>query len=62
AGARGPYASFVGVAPLEAPRYVIAVGVEGARGSGGELAAPSFARLAAQALAAPGAPPEPSGG
>jgi hypothetical protein len=54
AGARGPYASFVGVAPLEAPRYVIAVGIEGARGSGGELAAPAFARLAARALAAGG--------
>ncbi len=52
-GARGPYASFVGVAPLGAPRYVIAVGIEGVRGSGGQLAAPSFARLAARALSSP---------
>jgi cell division protein FtsI (penicillin-binding protein 3) len=54
AGERGPYASFVGVAPLDAPRYVIAVGIEGVRGSGGELAAPSFGRLAARVLSAEG--------
>ncbi|MCU0685668.1 MAG: penicillin-binding transpeptidase domain-containing protein [Polyangiaceae bacterium] len=54
---RGPYASFVGVAPLESPRYVIAVGIEGARGSGGELAAPAFARLAARALSLASAAP-----
>jgi beta-lactamase regulating signal transducer with metallopeptidase domain len=52
---RASYASFVGVAPLESPRYVIAVGIEGVAGSGGRLAAPSFARLAAKALSEIGA-------
>jgi len=41
------YASFVGAAPLEHPRYVILVGVEAARdhGSGGQVAAPVAGRI-----------------
>ncbi|HEY0192478.1 MAG TPA: penicillin-binding transpeptidase domain-containing protein [Kofleriaceae bacterium] len=44
------YASFVGIVPADAPRYVVLVGVEGVREGGGELAAPMFAVLAAAAL------------
>lgn len=46
------YASFVGVAPLENPRYVILVGVEAPRNraSGGQAAAPAFARIMKRAL------------
>jgi membrane carboxypeptidase/penicillin-binding protein len=52
-GGEGRYASFVGIVPEEAPRLVILVGVEQPRddGSGGEVAAPAFARIAARALA-----------
>jgi beta-lactamase regulating signal transducer with metallopeptidase domain len=51
-GGRGIYASFVGMVPVERPRFVILVGVEGPRdgGSGGKVAAPAFARVAARAL------------
>jgi beta-lactamase regulating signal transducer with metallopeptidase domain len=47
------YASFVGTAPLESPRYVIFVGAETARdgGTGGKLAAPVFARIMKRLLA-----------
>lgn len=47
------YASFVGYAPAERPRYVVFVGVESPKGEnpwGGEVAAPTFARVATQAL------------
>jgi len=43
------YASFVGVAPIEAPRVVILVGIDGVTGSGGKVAAPVFAAIAARA-------------
>jgi beta-lactamase regulating signal transducer with metallopeptidase domain len=55
-GAQGLYASFVGILPADRPRYVILVGVESPRGtadgdaSGGTVAAPAFARVAARAL------------
>jgi hypothetical protein len=48
------YASFVGWAPADHPRYVIFVGIEspsGDDGYGAEVAAPVFARIAARALA-----------
>ncbi|MEO8700345.1 MAG: penicillin-binding transpeptidase domain-containing protein [Kofleriaceae bacterium] len=47
------YASFVGAAPLEHPRYVVLVGVEAPRdhGAGGQVAAPVFGRLATRLLA-----------
>jgi cell division protein FtsI (penicillin-binding protein 3) len=44
------YASFVGIVPADAPRFVILVGLDGVTGSGGEVAAPSFARIASRAL------------
>jgi cell division protein FtsI/penicillin-binding protein 2 len=44
------YASFVGIAPADAPRVVVLVGVDGVTGAGGEVAAPVFARIAARAL------------
>jgi cell division protein FtsI (penicillin-binding protein 3) len=44
------YASFVGIVPADAPRFVVLVGVDGVTGSGGEVAAPVFARIAARAL------------
>jgi len=45
------YASFVGIVPADAPRFVVLVGIDGTTESGGEVAAPVFAKLAAQALA-----------
>jgi cell division protein FtsI (penicillin-binding protein 3) len=46
------YAAFAGAAPIDAPRFVIVVGVETrAEGySGGTIAAPAFARIAAALL------------
>ena len=44
------YASFVGIAPADAPRVIVLVGLDGVRGAGGQVAAPVFARLAARAL------------
>lgn len=46
------FATFVGIVPADAPRYVIYVGI-GAKGelSGGKHAAPAFARVAQRALA-----------
>jgi beta-lactamase regulating signal transducer with metallopeptidase domain len=48
------YASFIGIVPASAPRYVILVGVEGktAELSGGKVAAPTFARVTRRILAA----------
>lgn len=47
------YASFVGAAPLEKPRYVIFVGAETPRdgGTGGKVAAPVFSRIVTRLLA-----------
>jgi cell division protein FtsI/penicillin-binding protein 2 len=47
------YASFIGVVPASAPRYVILVGIEGktAELTGGKVAAPAFARVAQRILA-----------
>jgi cell division protein FtsI (penicillin-binding protein 3) len=52
AGGEGRYASFVGIVPEDAPRFVILVGVEQPKdeGAGGDVAAPAFARIAARAL------------
>ncbi|HEY6460794.1 MAG TPA: penicillin-binding transpeptidase domain-containing protein, partial [Polyangiaceae bacterium] len=53
-GGEGIYASFVGFVPSRAPRFVILVGVErptAVKESGGEVAAPVFARVATRALA-----------
>jgi len=49
----GRYASFVGVVPADAPRFVILVGAETGvdDATGGKVAAPVFARVAARALA-----------
>lgn len=44
------YASFVGVVPADAPRYIVLVGVEGVTDGGGKVAAPMFAKIAAAAL------------
>jgi cell division protein FtsI (penicillin-binding protein 3) len=51
-GGDGIYASFVGIVPADHPRFVIVVGVEGPRegGTGGSVAAPTFARVATRAL------------
>ena len=47
------YASFIGIVPADAPRYVILVGAAdpGENGSGPVVAAPAFAKIAARALA-----------
>jgi hypothetical protein len=53
-GGEGYYASFVGFAPVEAPRFVIVAGAETARQdgySGGSVAAPAFSRVLQRALA-----------
>jgi beta-lactamase regulating signal transducer with metallopeptidase domain len=49
-GAGRYYASFVGIVPADAPRYVILVGVDHVAGDGGKVAAPVFAKIAAKAL------------
>jgi cell division protein FtsI (penicillin-binding protein 3) len=52
-GGEGRYASFVGMVPEQAPRFVILVGVEQPKddGTGVDVAAPAFARIATRALA-----------
>ena len=45
------FVSFVGIVPADAPRFVVLVGVDGVDESGGKVAAPVFAKLAAHALA-----------
>jgi beta-lactamase regulating signal transducer with metallopeptidase domain len=52
-GTADVYASFVGTAPVDHPRYVIFVGAETPRngGSGGQVAAPVFSRVMARLLA-----------
>ncbi len=45
------YASFVGVVPADAPRFVVLVGVDGVTTPGGVAAAPAFASIASRALA-----------
>ncbi len=44
------YASFVGIVPADAPRFIVLVGFDGVTGSGGEVAAPVFAKIAARLL------------
>ena len=57
-GHEGIWASFVGIVPADRPRFVVLVGVELPRegGSGGEVAAPAFARVASRALAGAATP------
>jgi cell division protein FtsI (penicillin-binding protein 3) len=43
------YASFVGIVPADAPRFVVLVGVDGVDGAGGKIAAPVFAKIASRA-------------
>jgi beta-lactamase regulating signal transducer with metallopeptidase domain len=43
------YASFVGIVPADAPRFVVLVGVDGVTGAGGKVAAPVFAKIASRA-------------
>jgi cell division protein FtsI/penicillin-binding protein 2 len=52
-GPRRTFASFAGLVPAEAPRFVVYVGVVTARAgaTGGKVAAPLFARIAARSLA-----------
>jgi beta-lactamase regulating signal transducer with metallopeptidase domain len=45
------YASFVGIAPSDAPRVIVLVGFEGVTTSGGKVAAPVFSTIATRALA-----------
>jgi len=49
----GTFMSFVGIVPVDAPRWVIYVGVgkPNKEGSGGTIAAPAFSRVATRALA-----------
>ena len=49
----GPFLSFVGIVPIDAPRWVIYVGVgkPNKEGSGGTIAAPTFSRVATRVLA-----------
>jgi len=52
-GSHGTFASFVGIVPIDAPRWVIYIGVgkPSKEGTGGTLAAPAFSRVATRALA-----------
>ncbi|MFO0759344.1 MAG: penicillin-binding transpeptidase domain-containing protein [Byssovorax sp.] len=49
---KGTYVSFVGIVPADKPRFVILVGVESPKegATGGEVAAPVFAKIAQKAL------------
>jgi cell division protein FtsI (penicillin-binding protein 3) len=51
-GVRGPgeVGSFIGMAPADAPRYVVAVFAYSAGGSGGVVAGPAFAQIMQQTL------------
>ncbi|GIE84916.1 penicillin-binding transpeptidase domain-containing protein [Actinoplanes regularis] len=49
--------SFVGMAPAENPRYVIAVAMDVAKGTGGEVAAPAFAQMMSYTLSHYAVPP-----
>jgi cell division protein FtsI (penicillin-binding protein 3) len=54
---------FVGIAPMSKPRFIIAVMVDNPRGAlrqGGNVAAPTAADLAANALRAANVPPDSS--
>ncbi|WP_370644529.1 penicillin-binding transpeptidase domain-containing protein [Actinoplanes sp. L3-i22] len=42
--------SFVGMAPAENPRYVVAVAMDVAKGTGGEVAAPAFSQIMSYTL------------
>ncbi|GIF21195.1 cell division protein FtsI (penicillin-binding protein 3) [Actinoplanes tereljensis] len=44
------YGSFIGMAPAENPRFVIAVSAEVAHGTGGDVAAPAFSKMMSFAL------------
>jgi cell division protein FtsI (penicillin-binding protein 3) len=44
------YGSFIGMAPAENPRFVIAVSAEVPRGTGGDVAAPAFSKMMSFAL------------
>jgi cell division protein FtsI (penicillin-binding protein 3) len=48
--AAGEVASFIGMAPVEAPRYVIAVFAHSPGGEGGAVAAPAFRDMMARTL------------
>jgi len=48
---RGHYASFVGIVPADAPRFIVLVALDGVDGSGGTVAAPVAATIASRALA-----------
>ncbi|HEY3256186.1 MAG TPA: penicillin-binding transpeptidase domain-containing protein [Polyangiaceae bacterium] len=52
-GAGGMFANFVGIVPIDAPRWVIYVGVgkPNKEGSGSTIAAPAFSRVATRVLA-----------
>ncbi|AEV82653.1 penicillin-binding protein [Actinoplanes sp. SE50] len=49
--------SFVGMAPAENPRYVVAVAMDVAKGTGGEVAAPAFAQIMSDTLLRNSVPP-----
>jgi len=44
------YGSFIGIAPAENPRFVIAVSADVPHGSGGDVAAPAFSKMMSFAL------------
>ncbi|HZV66315.1 MAG TPA: penicillin-binding transpeptidase domain-containing protein, partial [Telluria sp.] len=55
--------SFVGMVPMSAPRYIIAVMIDEPKGAahfGGTVAAPTFAAIAASSLRAANVPPDSS--
>jgi cell division protein FtsI (penicillin-binding protein 3) len=51
------YGSFIGMAPAENPRFVIAVSAEVPHGTGGEVAAPAFSKMMSYALLQNRVPP-----
>jgi len=44
------YGSFIGMAPAENPRFVIAVSADVPHGTGGDVAAPAFSKMMSYAL------------